>query len=137
MDSERRLAILLITPDLILEWCKPGKQIIEVIQHALPEDSKIFGAGTSRPTYEFDADLACFKVIFESASLPPVPVGARIPVWPAPVFRKETTKEEAKVFSCPKCGMAMFFDAENSSDDTDIYRCSDCAIIHGEPKAAA
>jgi hypothetical protein len=129
MNPERRLAILLVTPELFIELCKPGKHELEVAQHPLPKDARFVGADVMRQSVDFDAGTACVRIIFESDELRPVPVGHKIPEWPGISFASKTTAAEA-LPACPKCERPMPYFEEYSSAEQMIYRCVDCGTIH-------
>lgn len=129
MNPERRLAILLVSPEAFLQLCKPGKHEIEVLHDPLPKDAKLVGADIMPESIDFDGSSACFRIIFESEKLRPVPVGHKIPEWPAISFTGTTTVKDIRPV-CPKCQGPMEYSEEHSSKEQMIYRCADCGTIH-------
>lgn len=95
------------------------------------------GADALNKTMDFDGGTGCFRLIFESEELRPVPPGHKIPEWPGIVFKGTTTIQEDRRPGCPKCQMPMNYSEEHSSQEQMIYRCVDCGTIHCEERPKA
>lgn len=68
---------------LFLDVCKYGSNKVEVIENALPPDTKFLRATVDNtPGYNF------IGLIVESASFKDIPYGNTLPYLPSPVFRK-------------------------------------------------
>ena len=78
----RRLKRFAVTPDLFVEMAKAKTAIVtKVIEHALPADAEYVMA-----TFDLVGGLVWIWVQSESFDI--VPVNAKIPELPAPIFEK-------------------------------------------------
>jgi hypothetical protein len=87
----RRLAILQITPELLLELFKPGTRTWEVTKNALPLDARVAGVGVKRASsFWYDPDTHAIAIVIESESFAEQLPGTVLPnVDPPECTRRE------------------------------------------------
>ena len=88
---ERRLAVLLVTPDLIGSFAKQvtgsgGRAVIEPAENALPADAVYVRSFTDEWRYP-----ATLCLIFASMDFEPIDEAEHLPVLPSPVLSYAVT----------------------------------------------
>lgn len=111
--SERRYAVLQITPEFFVEMCKRKgvKQIFEVTENAVPDDARFVGIGplnsiVNNPRSVFDISHAVLGILIESPSFPPVRANEPCTILAPPMFRliRDEQEETEVKLKCPACG---------------------------------
>lgn len=83
----RRVAIVQLSADWLIEILKPGRRCYEIVENALPADAKVIGA-----QYNALSDVWDFAV--ESESFDPVPLNTCLPLLPV-IFVKALDHADA------------------------------------------
>lgn len=68
---ERRMALMRISPQFLIDMCKPGRHGWKVMD-GLPSDAVVLDVS-------FDHERRCFALAVASATFAPVPDGLRLP----------------------------------------------------------
>ncbi len=128
MDSERRYARLLVTPDFIIKMLKPGKHVFEIVKDGLPDDAHVVWAGKN-PLHDYDPEMGCLSITIESEFFRTVPIGRTIPILPGPWLKEDVTAHSEYIPSCKNCAGAMTHDESNSSATQKVFRCPPCGMV--------
>ena len=74
--NERRIATLLVDPEIFVEMCKPADDVWRTVtKNPLPKDAKFIGA-------QFDVIGGYWRIGVESSEFEPVPMGVEAPTLP-------------------------------------------------------
>jgi hypothetical protein len=77
---KRRLAVLCVSPELLVELLKPGKVLYECVQDALPESAQLV-------RFMVDDHGENIRLLLTSPDFEPVPAGHSPPDLPVPAIR--------------------------------------------------
>lgn len=84
----RRLARFTITPECIVDLLKPRREMLRVIQNALPDDAKVVGIGKSH-TWFYDPETHCIEIVVESKSFAEVEEGQILTELPPIILERK------------------------------------------------
>ena len=111
--KDRRLAILMVTPEFILGLMKCPRAA-EVIKNKLPDDARITGVGQR---LAYDPDRHAIALVLQSETFAAVPEGEVLPVLESPTFQIVAAPGEAEL----KAEYERGFAAGRAALDNDQY----------------